>query len=72
MCQINVPTPRLLIFEFFPKPFPNVYLDPRLFNIILNIFHLSERNWRFQYSYSNIKISVIKYEKNLWKKSIYW
>ena len=38
VCQINVPPPRLLIFEFFSNPPSHALLDPTLF-IIPNIFY---------------------------------
>ena len=66
-------TPPLLIFYFFPNSSPNAYL---FFIIPNNFFSYLYRNWPSQYKDFNIKISVIKYEKNIWKTyekgSMYW
>ena len=62
------PLPRLLIFEFFSNLSPVLIWTPRLF-IISNIFLITCTK------HSNIKIYLIKYEKNMWKiceKRLYW
>ena len=61
-CQANIP--HLLIFDFFFKP-PNGYLDPPFIFYSKYFFAHLYRNRRSQYKHSNIKISVIKYEKNI-------
>ena len=54
---------------------PQYLLEPSRLLIIPNLFWIT-CNWRFQYKYSNVKISVIKYETKILKACektpIYW
>ena len=51
-----------------PPPSHNTYFDPPFIYYFKYFFTHLHRNWRSQYKYFSIKISVIKYEKNMWKK----
>ena len=68
------PPPPFFFFFFFPPPPPppppshNTYFDPPFIYYFKYFFTHLHRNWRSQYKYFSIKISVIKYEKNMWKK----
>ena len=62
-------SPSLLILKIFPTPPSNAYLDPPprlLFKIFffLTCTEIDDLNINI----SHIKITVIKYEKNMWKK----
>ena len=69
-CQINVTPPPLVNFLFSIPPMfvwtLHVFVIPNIF------FTCLDRNWGSQYKHFSIKISVIKYEENMWKRSIYW
>ena len=71
----NLPLWSIVNFWIFFQA-PNAYLEPTLLICYSKYFftHLY-RNWRSQHKHSSNKISVIKYEKNMWticeKRSIY-
>ena len=48
-----------------------IWIHDRIYLLFQIFFYSPYRNWRSQYKHSNIKISVIKYDKNMtniWKK----
>ena len=59
----------LFFFILLQPPSPQcLFGPPFLVYFLFQIFftHMY-RNWRSQYNHSNIKISVIKYQKSMWK-----
>ena len=64
----------LIFVVFFNSPPPNAYLDLPFICYSKYFFTNLYQNQRSQYKQLNIKVWVIKYEKNMWKtwkKTIY-